>query len=61
MIDSVIETDAEKERLRAVKTGQQTMWSSAHDDLLALLRTQDRGDGKGLVVPSDYLETVFTR
>jgi ubiquinone/menaquinone biosynthesis C-methylase UbiE len=30
-------------------------------DLLALLRRLDRGGANGLVVPSDYLETVITR
>jgi ubiquinone/menaquinone biosynthesis C-methylase UbiE len=30
-------------------------------DLLALLRSLDRGDGEGLVIPSEYLETVITR
>lgn len=31
------------------------------DDLLALLRRLDRGGGNGLVVPSEYLETVITK
>ena len=35
--------------------------SALQDDLLALLRRLDRGDGNGLVVPSEYLETVITR
>ena len=30
-------------------------------DLLALLRSQDLGGGDGLLVPSEYLETVITR
>ena len=30
-------------------------------DLLALLRKADRGGGRGLVVPAEYLETVITR
>jgi SAM-dependent methyltransferase len=30
-------------------------------DLLALLREADRGGGAGLVVPSEYLETVITK
>ena len=30
-------------------------------DLLALLRQADRGGANGLVVPSEYLETVITR
>ena len=30
-------------------------------DLLTLLRSLDQGDGDGLVIPSDYLETVITR
>jgi len=30
-------------------------------DLLTLLRSLDQGDGEGLVIPSDYLETVITR
>jgi ubiquinone/menaquinone biosynthesis C-methylase UbiE len=30
-------------------------------DLLALLQRVDRGGGNGLVVPSDYLETIVTR
>jgi hypothetical protein len=30
-------------------------------DLLALLRRFDRGDGNGLVVDSEYLETVITK
>jgi SAM-dependent methyltransferase len=30
-------------------------------DLLALLKTWDRGGGAGLVVPGEYLETVVTR
>jgi len=30
-------------------------------DLLALLRTADRGGSSGLVVPAEYLETVITR
>jgi ubiquinone/menaquinone biosynthesis C-methylase UbiE len=30
-------------------------------DLLRLLRSLDEGDGDGLVVPSQYLETVITR
>lgn len=30
-------------------------------DLLTLLRSLDRGDGEGLVIPSEYLETVITR
>ena len=30
-------------------------------DLLSLLRSADRGDGSGLVVPAEYLETVITR
>jgi ubiquinone/menaquinone biosynthesis C-methylase UbiE len=29
-------------------------------DLIALLRSLDQGDGAGLVVPSEYLETVIT-
>ena len=31
------------------------------DDLLALLQRLDRGKGNGLVVPSEYLETVITK
>ncbi|HVE53617.1 MAG TPA: methyltransferase domain-containing protein, partial [Ramlibacter sp.] len=31
------------------------------EDLVALMNRFDRGDGKGLVVPSDYLEIVVTR
>jgi hypothetical protein len=30
-------------------------------DLIALLRSQDRGGGEGLVVPGEYLETVITK
>ena len=30
-------------------------------DLLSLLRSADRGDGSGLVVPAEYLETIITR
>ena len=30
-------------------------------DLLRLLRSLDQGQGDGLVIPSDYLETVITR
>jgi len=30
-------------------------------DLIALLRTHDRGGAAGLVVPAEYLETVITR
>jgi SAM-dependent methyltransferase len=30
-------------------------------DLIALLRSQDRGGGDGLLVPGEYLETVITR
>ena len=30
-------------------------------DLLALLRSQDKGGGKGLVVPGQYMETVITK
>jgi hypothetical protein len=30
-------------------------------DMLALLRASDRGDAAGLVVPSEYLETVIVR
>ena len=30
-------------------------------DLLSLLRSADRGDASGLVVPAEYLETVITR
>jgi SAM-dependent methyltransferase len=30
-------------------------------DLIALLRSSDRGGGSGLVVPGEYLETVITR
>ena len=30
-------------------------------DLLTLLRTHDRGDATGLVVPAEYLETVIVR
>jgi hypothetical protein len=30
-------------------------------DLLSLLRSADRGDVSGLVVPAEYLETVITR
>jgi hypothetical protein len=30
-------------------------------DMLALLRTHDRGDTSGLVVPAEYLETVIVR
>jgi len=35
--------------------------NALQDDLLALLRRLDRGDGNGLVVPSEYLETVITK
>jgi len=34
---------------------------SLENDLLALLREWDRGNGRGLVIPGDYLETVATR
>jgi ubiquinone/menaquinone biosynthesis C-methylase UbiE len=30
-------------------------------DLLSLLRSSDRGDASGLVVPAEYLETIVTR
>jgi ubiquinone/menaquinone biosynthesis C-methylase UbiE len=30
-------------------------------DLLSLLRSADRGDASGLVVPGEYLETIITR
>ena len=30
-------------------------------DLLSLLRSADRGDASGLVVPAEYLETIVTR
>jgi ubiquinone/menaquinone biosynthesis C-methylase UbiE len=30
-------------------------------DLLSLLRSSDRGDASGLVVPAEYLETIITR
>jgi ubiquinone/menaquinone biosynthesis C-methylase UbiE len=30
-------------------------------DLLSLLRSADRGDASGLVVPAEYLETIITR
>ena len=30
-------------------------------DLVALLRSSDRGGSSGLVVPGEYLETVITR
>ena len=30
-------------------------------DLLALLRQWDRGGDRGLVIPSEYLETVIVR
>ena len=35
--------------------------SALERDLLALLRRFDRGDGDGLVVDSEYLETVITK
>jgi hypothetical protein len=39
------------------ETGQRTY----EQDLLALLRARDKGDGRGLVVPAEYLESVITR
>jgi hypothetical protein len=30
-------------------------------DLIALLRSLNRGGGAGLVVPGEYLETVITK
>jgi hypothetical protein len=31
------------------------------DDLIALLRSADRGGADGLVIPAEYLETIVTR
>jgi ubiquinone/menaquinone biosynthesis C-methylase UbiE len=35
--------------------------AALESDLIALLRSRDLGDGDGLVVPGEYLETVITR
>jgi hypothetical protein len=38
-----------------------THQAALEDDLMTLLRQNDRGGVAGLVVPAEYLETVITR
>jgi hypothetical protein len=42
---------------RLTATGQ----AALEGDLLTLLRSADRGNTAGLVVPAEYLATVFTK
>jgi len=48
--------------ISAIKAKQQAERQTALEaDLLAALRKADRGGGRGLVVPAEYLESIITR
>jgi SAM-dependent methyltransferase len=48
-------------RAFAALAGDADRTKALRDDLFALIARFDRGDGRGLVIPSEYLEIVVTR